>query len=215
MSVIAYHPPKTVSHGHGPRARSVRKAWDATQTFLRQQTIAVLRAPLQLSIFGAGQWTDASVVERVRAEATALFGPASVSGESHSWELPVERLAEALEFAFADEDRPQQQLGPVHFHAAYSFDWRIMPNPPQSGPREHFRGGNRLGVSIIGRRLVIQPTFLFGASDQDADFVDKLKALQSTMPFVPKDSYYYRLEAKKTGKGDKLVKLPRGWQGAV
>ena len=90
-----------------------------------------------------------------------------------------------------------------------------MPNPPISRPSAHFGKGNWLGVSVGGRKVFIQPTFLFGASEQDREFVAKLKTLEGTMPFVPKDSYYYRLEPKKTGEGEKLVKLHPGWQSAV
>jgi hypothetical protein len=216
MSVIAYHPPKSVSHGHGPRARSVRKAWDATQDFLGRNTTAELRSPLKLSIWGPSQWTDQAVVDAVRSEAAALFGqPTSISGEFHSWELPIERLDEALEFAIADEVRPEQSLGPVRLFVSYSFAWRAMPNPPSSRPSEHFGRGNWLGVSVGGRKVFIQPTFLFGASEQDREFVASLKALEVTMPFVPKDNYYYRVEPKKIGAGEKLVRLHPGWQSAV
>ena len=216
MSVIAYHPPKSVSHGHGSKARSTRKAWEATQAFLDQNTTAELRTPLKLKIWGPSQWTDGAVIDATRAEAAELFGqPTSISGEFYNWELPIERIGEALEFAFADEDRPKQSLGPVSLFVSYSFAWRAMPNQPASKPSEHFGRGNWLGVSVGGRRVFIQPTFLFGASDQDREFVAKLKALEVTMPFVPKDSYYYRLEPKKTGAGEKMVKLHSGWQSAA
>jgi hypothetical protein len=216
MSVIAYHPPKSVSHGHGPRERGVRKAWDATQAFLRSNTKAELRSPVKLGIWGPSQWTDQAVVVAVRNEAAKCFGqPTSISGEFHNWELPIGRVDEALEFAIADEERPKQLLGPVRFFVSYSFVWQTMPNPPPSKPSEHFGRGNWLGVSVGGRKVFIQPTFLFGASEQDREFVANLKSLELTMPFVPKDSYYYRLEPKKTGGGEKLVKLHSGWQSAV
>lgn len=43
-------------------------------------------------------------------------------------------------------------------------------------------------------------------------FKHKLCQLEQSMPFKPKDSYYYRLEPKKTGKGEKMVKLHEGWK---
>lgn len=213
MTLLAYHPPKSVSHGHGPRARTARKAWDATQEFLNRQTVAVLHTPIKLSVFGPSQWTDASLVELVRSEAEARFGEPEISGEFHNWALPVEQLGTALDFAFADEGRPTQSLGPSRLFVAYSFEWRTMPNP-QTISKEHFGRGNWLGVSLLGRRVVIQPTFLFEASYQDPHFVGELKELEKAMPFVPNDRYYCRLEPKKTGTGEKLVKLPKGWKDA-
>jgi hypothetical protein len=183
---------------------------------LNQNATAELRSPLKLNIWAPSQWTDKAVVDAARIEAAQAFGPpTSMSGEFCNWALPIARIGEALEFAFADEERPKQSLGPVSLFVSYSFAWKTMPNPPASMPSEHFGRGNWLGVSVGGRRVFIQPTFLFGASDRDRDFIAKLKALEITMPFVPKESYYYRLEAKKSGAGEKLVKLHSGWQSAV
>jgi hypothetical protein len=212
MNLVAYHPPKSVSHGHGPKARSTRKAWKTIQEFLVEHTIAELRSPLKLMSWGASQWNDPALVEAVRAEASEIFGaPTSISGEFFNWELPIARLAEALEFAFTDDTRPKQALGPVGLYISYSFTWKNMPNP--AAPSEHFRRGNWLGISVGGRRVFIQPTFLFEASDRD--FIAQLKQLESSMPFAPKDDYYYRLEPKKSGTGEKLVKLHRGWKDAA
>lgn len=149
------------------------------------------------------------MVEAVRAEATEIFGaPTSISGEFLDWELPIEGLAEALEFSFADDTRPKQALGPIGLYISYSFRWKNLPNP--SAPIQHFGRGNLLGVSLGGRRVFIQPTFLFESSERD--FITQLKQLESAMPFAPKDDYYYQLESKKSGMGEKLVKLHRGWK---
>lgn len=173
MNLIAYHPPKSVSHGHGPRARSSRKAWQTIQDFLLENTIHEMRSPLKLMSWGASQWTDSAVVKGVRAEATEIFGaPTSISGEFFNWELPTERLAEALEFAFCDDSRPKQSLGPVGLYISCSFAWKNMPNP--TAPTKHFSRGNWLGISVGGRRVFIQPTFLFEASDRDRDFIAQL-----------------------------------------
>jgi hypothetical protein len=212
MSVIAYHPPKSRSHGHGPRTRGTREAWKSIQDFLVGHTIAELHSPLKLMSWGASQWTDSALVETVRAEATELFGaPTAISGEFFNWELPVARLSEALEFAVADDARPKQALGPVGLYVSYSFTWKNLQTP--SAPSQHFRRGNWLGISVGGRRVLIQPTFLFEATERD--FIPQLKHLESSMPFAPKDDYYYRLEPKKSGSGEKLVRLHRGWKDAA
>lgn len=210
MTRLEYAPPKSAAFGHAPRLRNIRKAWEATQTFLREHTIADLRAPLNLSLSGPGQWTDAAVVQATRAEAAQAFGPATrISGETFIWELPANSLAEALEFAFADDRRPKQSVGPVHLYLGYTFQWKTMPNP------QSIRPANSLGVMIGGRRMFLQPTFTFEASDADVGFVAGLRLLEAAMPFVPNDAYYYRLEGKKSGPGHKLVKLHKGWKSVA
>ena len=214
--MIAYHPPKSVSHGHGSRVRGTRKAWEATQTFLREETAAELRLPVKLMLWGPSQWTDQAVVLQTRESANEEFGaPTTISGEFHNWELKADDLATALEFAIADDERPRQSLGPVSLYVSYSFSWRTMPNPPPGETTQFFGRGSSMGVSVGGRRVFVQPTFLFAASDQDPLFRAELRALERSLPFKPNSNYYYRVEAKKSGGGDKRVKLPEGWSSVA
>lgn len=215
MPTIAYHPPKSVSHGHGSRVRGTRKGWAATQAFLQTHTKSEIRLPLKLMIWGPSQWTNEAVVAEARQAANHRFGaPTNISREFHNWELGTNELPAALEFAFADDECPKQPLGPVSLYVSYSFEWRSMPNVPAGEPTQHFGRGNFMGVSIGGRRVFIQPTFLFAASDEDPSFRAKLRKLEQSMPFVPKSRYYYRVEAKKSG-GEKLVKLAEGWNSVA
>jgi len=166
-----------------------------------------------LHVWGQDQFNDSAVVEATPAEAHEAFGPpTSVSGIFNNWELPATQLNEALEFAFADEKRPKQPLGPVGLYISYSFEWREMPNPDPSRLSTQFKHRNEIAVALGGRRTFILPSFKFGASDQDAEFVAKLRALEAAMPFCPKDDYYYRIEPRKSGDGEKLVKLHKGWK---
>lgn len=211
MNVIAYHPPKSVSFSHGPRSRSPRKAWAAIVTFLQEHTIGELREPIELEVWGAGQWTDSRILDTARKEVSEIFGLAtSISGEFWSWKLESSKLEEALEFVLSYETQPKQPFGPVNLYFRFSFAWKDMPNP--SITTKHFSNGNWLGITLSSQRVIIQPTFLFGASDIDRAFTQKLHQLEQLMPFKPKDSYYYRLESKKTGSGEKLVKLKEGWK---
>lgn len=185
------------------------------RSFLDEQTISELGSPLRLTLWGSSQWTDAAVVEATRTQAVEAFGPVtSISGGFHNWELQTDRLADAVEFALADEQRPKQSLGPVSLYVSYSFEWKSMPNPAHGESRTHFERGSRLGVSIGGRKVFLQPTFLFGASDTDPAFVSRLRSLEAKMPFVPKPTHYYRVEAKKTGPGERMVKLKSDWLNA-
>ena len=216
MTRIAYHPPKSVSHGHGPKVRGGRKAWEAVQTFLREPAISVLRTPLKLTIWDPSQWTEQVVVEDARQDATKAFGPVTtVSGGFFNWELPADRLQEALAFALADELRPKQQLGPVALYVSYSFTWRFMPNQHGVESDQFFGKGNSIGVSVGSRRVFIQPTFVFGSSEHDKEFIRRLQELEAAMPFKPNERYYSRVEHKKSGPGEKLVKLSPGWRSAA
>jgi hypothetical protein len=216
MIWVVYSPPKSAAFGHGSRARDPRRAWKALERFLAEHTHAELHPPLKVTVFGPSQWTDHAIATATRNEGVERFGPVtSISGDFYNWELPAAHLSEALEFAFADEDRPKQQLGPVMLHLWYSFSWTGMPASPPAEHDGHVGRGNRLGVSIGGRRVHIQPSFSFAASDQDSHFIANLRVLEAAMPFVPNDRYYYRVEPKKSGKGKKLVKLQKGWKGAA
>jgi hypothetical protein len=208
MTRIEYAAPKSAAFGHAPRLRNPRNAWDATQIFLREHTDAELGEPLKLSLSGPSEWTDQAVVLATRADATQSFGPATrISGEHFEWDLPAASLVAALEFAFADDQRPKQSVGPVHLYLTYTFRWKMMANAPSQRPL------NRLGAMLGARRMFLQPTFVFEATDSDADFIRSLRELEAAMPFAPKETNYHRVEVKKSGRGYKLVKLRKGWMG--
>lgn len=84
-----------------------------------------------------------------------------------------------------------------------------MPNP------QLLRPANTLAAMVGARRLFLQPTFIFEATDADVDFIARLTELEAVMPFVPNDTYYYRVEPKKSGRGQKLVKLHKGWKNVT
>ena len=56
---------------------------------------------------------------------------------SHDWQLPTSRLAEALEFSFADDRRPKQPLGPTNLYATYAFVWRDLSFGPTLADTVH------------------------------------------------------------------------------
>ena len=212
---VAYHPPKTVSHGHGAKARNAKKAWVATQEFLSKHTNAILSPILKVTVWGSSEWTDTAVCEQTIAEGTVAFGcPPEVSGMFNVWELPNSCLSEALAFAFKDDERPKQQLGPVSLSIWYSFEWKTLPPVPR-GAESTFRRSCRLGVSIGGRKCFIQPTFLFSLPFDSPELIGFLSGLDADLPFVPKDEYFYRVASKKSGNGEKLIKLSRGWRNGI
>jgi hypothetical protein len=194
--------------------RSPRAAWEATQQFLRDHTIAELRPKLRLTVWGATKFNDQAVIDSTLEEATATFGPlTAVSGIFHNWDLPGERLEDALEFAFADERRPKQEVGPVSLSLSYSFTWKNLLNPsPDVARKLTPKGGNSLGLSLGGRKLFIQPTFLFEMPEQASSFLTGLQLLEAATPFKPRDDYYYVTEPRKSTDGLKLTRLKEGWK---
>ncbi|MCC9598886.1 MULTISPECIES: hypothetical protein [unclassified Rubrivivax] len=213
---VAYHPPKSVSHGHGSRARNARRAWAATEEFIFKHTQANLSPTLRVKVWGPSEYTDATVFERAIEEGIVAFGSSpTVSGIFSVWELTNANLPQALEFAFKDEERPKQQLGPVDLYVSYSFEWKSLPPVPRGPDSSHFARGCRIGVSIGSRRCFIQPTFLFSLPSSSPELIHFLSELEPDLPFVPKDEYFCRVVPKKSDGGEKLVKLHRGWRSAT
>jgi len=213
---VAYHPPKSVSHGHGSRARNAKRAWAATEEFISKHTNATLGPALRVTVWGPSEWTDAAVCEKAIDEGILAFGSSpTVSGIFNVWELPNASLPQALEFAFKDEERPKQQLGPVGLSFWYSFEWKSLPPVSRGADSSHFARGCHLGVSVGARKCFIQPTFLFSLPSSSPELVRFLSELEPDLPFIPNDEYFCRVVPKKSGKGEKLVKLHRGWRSAT
>ena len=93
--------------------------------------------------------------------------------------------------------------------AVHGPQMNITYAPPKSTSHGH---GSLLAVSVGGRRVFLQPAFQFASSLDDKTFIEKLSALESDMPFTPRDDFYYAIEPKKSGKGLKMRKLHKGWK---
>ena len=213
--LVAYHPPKSVGHGHHSRVRDARKAWASTQRFLEAHADAQLAEPLNVTIWGPNEWTEKAVAEATIAEATEVFGALpTVSGIFYNWELPRNNLDQALEFAFADETRPKQQLGPVSLRIWYAIEWKTLHPPARSATSPYSRG-SKLGVSIGSRKVFLQPTFLFALPCHSARLKKLLVEMEADLPFIMREDYFQRVVPKKDGNGEKLVKLHKGWRSAT
>lgn len=110
---------------------------------------------------------------------------------------------------------PEQQLGPVGLSFWYSYEWKSLPPVPRGADSSHFARGCHLGVSIGARKCFIQPTFLFSLPSSSQELIRFLSELEPDLPFTPKDEYFYRVVPKKSGTGERLVKLHRGWRSAT
>ena len=101
---------------------------------------------------------------------------------------------------------------PTTLYFGYRFVWRDLPFGPTLATARHALEKCLLALSLGGRRVFLQPSFLFVASIDDKSFIDALSALESDMPFAPRDDFYYAVEPKKTGRGYKRRKLHKGWK---
>jgi hypothetical protein len=183
------------------------------QAFLSDHTVAELQSPLKLTAFGPNQWNDPGVAQATLDEAVKAFGsPSSTSDMSYDWQLPTSRLAEALEFALADDRRPKQALGPTMLYVAYFFVWRDLPFGPTLADVRHDLEKCRFAASVGGRRVFLLPSFHFATSLDDKSFIKQLSVLESDMPFTPRDDFYYVIGPKKSGRGYKMRKLQKGWK---
>lgn len=180
---------------------------------MSDHTVAELQSPLKLTVFSPNQWNDHSVAQATIDEAVKTFrSPTSMSGMSYEWQLPTSRLAEALEFALADDQRPRQALGPTTLYFGYRFVWRDLPFGPTLATARHVLDKCLLAVSVGGGRVFLQPSFYFATTIDDKSFIEELSALELDMPFAPRDDFYYVVEPKKSGRGYKSRKLHKGWK---
>jgi hypothetical protein len=198
MERVVYQPPKTVSYGQAPRVRGLRQGWELARTFLEEHTVP--GAPrIRL-------WTLET--NPVTSAAAAVFGAPPNGPE---WQLGPERLDEALAFAF-DKRQHGLPIGAFLLSLWYDFSWRNMPNPEPGHPSP--ARDNTLGILFHPRSIQLQPTFQFAAPSHDQDFLMRLRQLETTFPFKPKDAYYYRVLPKKSGPGERMIRLGEGWKGS-
>lgn len=205
--LVVYQPTKAVSYGHAPRRRGLRRGWELAQDFLREHTSATL-VKVGVSTFEASPWTGLATVEAALRRAQDLFG---APVRENQWDLAPEQLEQALAFAFEHDLR--QKIGPAFVSFHYDFTWRDMPNPGPSAPFAW--RGNALGILMEGSRVQLQPDFQFAAAASDRAFVARLRELEPAYPFKPRDAYYYRLVPKKSGPGERMIKLGEGWKDRV
>jgi hypothetical protein len=186
--------------------------------FLQKHTVFRLATPIDLQCERPGQWVDAEVAEQRIEAARRLFGPdGNERGSPATWQLETSQLAAAIAFALDDDKWPRQRLGPTMLHVAYRFSWlnleadaRVAADVARSLWDD---GDNLLGVSLGGRKLFLQPTFVFRQPYRSLLLLQFLDGLQNDAPFVLRRQYFRRLTPRKDGllgRG-RLIKLDDGW----
>ena len=204
---VLYEPTKSVSYGHQAREKDARKAWAQIEFFLRKWTILTsLRdsvrfqcvPPYEGSVKGYNEY---------RAYANRILG---TQGEG-LWELSPDDLPKALALAFDEENWPRQRGGgPANLQFSYEFEW-ANPVPPASSP---LRRTSSLGITVSGKRIFIQPTFIFPWSAESGVVQRLVSDIESDIPVLLKNVYFKRMIPTKTG-GYCVRRLTNEWKITV
>lgn len=211
---VVYDPPKSVSFGHSSVPRDPRKAWPIVEGFLSCLDKVEWGHHVELTCHESSRWTDVSVAERRISEAKSLFGPSLNPQDPHPrWKISGSQLLSAIQFALDDDKYPKQQMGPVSFYFSYHFLWTEFEQRPYwTGRRDPRSRSSRLGVTIGGRKLFLQPTFVFPAPWSSDHLREFIMRVEQSVPFRFRDQYFKRsIPPKKTGRG-RLLNLPRSWR---
>ena len=205
---VVYHPPKSIGFGHHSRIRDGRKSLQFAQKFLTRNTIFNLASTIKLTVQAPSQWTNQVVSEQTVKDAIGIFGQPK---HSSYWEFSSSLLPEALEFAFADEQRPKQALGPVLISFSYQFEWEQAPARSNDFNKRFYNKGSTLGILIGSRKFFLQPTFIFPWVYDTQELHEFLIGLEPELPFRFRDDYFKRVVPTKDGKSERLLKLPKSW----
>jgi hypothetical protein len=205
--VVVYHPPKSVGHAHHSRLRGARRSWLAIEQFLHNCTSYHLNEhSIKLTCHGPDKYTDASVAERCAVDAEALAGfPPATSGIFRTWALSKEQLSAALEFAFTWSKYPKQPVEPLSLYVSFGFEWLGTKSQTSSS----------IGVSIWGRSVILQPTFVFDLSAESSELKELVTSIENSLPFKLRDDYFKSIVPTASGKGEKAIKLRKGWRNAL
>lgn len=211
---VVYQPPKSVSFGHTSTPRDPRKAWPIVEEFLGGLEKVELGHNVELACDEGGKWTDIAVAERRISEARRLLGvPVNPKDTHPRWKISSTQVQSAIQFALDDDKYPKQQTGPVRFHCNYHFFWpEFEQRPYWVGEGDERRRHSMLGVTIGGRGLFLQPTFVFPAPWSSSHLREYIMRVEQKLPFRFRDQYFKRwIPPKKSGHG-RLLTLPASWR---
>ena len=214
---VIYDPPKSVSFGHSSIPRDPRKAWPIVEKFLGNLDKIELGHNVELTCHEGGKWTDVSIAERRISEAKNLFGPALNPKAPHPhWKISEAQLSSAIQFALDDDRYPKQQMGPVRFHFYYRFLWpEFEQRPYWVGKGDTRPRSSSLGVTMGGRSLFLQPTFIFPAPWSSERLREFITRVEQMIPFRFRDQYFKRsIPPKKSGRG-RVLNLPASWRTSI
>lgn len=211
---VVYGPPKSVSFGHHSVPRDPRKTWPTVEAFLRKLDHLELGHTVELICNEGGKWTDVAVAERRISEAQSVFGLAlNPQDRNPRWKISASQLSVAIQFALDDDKYPKQQMGPTRLHFYYRFRWpEFEKRPYWTGKGDTRPRHSSLGVSVGGRSMFLQPTFVFPAPWHSELLREFITQVEERVPFRFRDQYFKRsLPPKKSGHG-RLLKLPASWR---
>jgi hypothetical protein len=218
---VVYHPPKSVSFGHVTNIRDPRRAWPRVQSFLNDYVQIEQSSPSARTMptlqFDPSSCTDPAIAAARLDEAMRRFGdpkPQERSVGAKSWAIDPSSFDAAVDFAMGDEAFPEVDFGPTRFHYYWRFHWR-EPRAGLRPPSEHDprRSSSSLGVHFGGRRIFVQPTFVFTEPWTSNAFRTFLDRLEPQLPFRIRNQYFKRVLAPKgKSRSGRVLNLPADWR---
>jgi hypothetical protein len=216
---VVYHPPKSVAFGHVTSIRDPRRAWPRVQSFLSDyvdleatpSSAPTLRFDLSLASL------DPAIATARFEEAIRRFGDPSQGGgrsEMANWVISPSLFDSAVDFALGDEAFPEVAFGPTSFSFYRRFYWReAQSGLSPASERDPRPSLSRIGVTIGGRRIFLQPLLVFTepwTSNAVQTFLDRL---EPQLPFRFRNQYFKRVLAP-VGKGrrGRVLNLPADWR---
>ena len=69
-----------------------------------------------------------------------------------------------------------------------------------------------LGVSLMKRRLFLQPGFYWPIAWYEEELESHLREIEPSCPIRFRDQYFYRVPISKSAKANRKLKLQKGWR---
>lgn len=149
--------------------------------------------------------------EARRGEAIAAFGPPDSDSPANGakWTLDAAQLDDAVAFEAAGPKSEEGRFDPSSLYAHLKFRWRR----PWAGSGDEALGESGLGIYVSGRKLFLQPHFVFLSSLDSCEFRTHLTAIENAVPFRFNDNYFKRwVITPKRGNQGRILKAPKGWR---
>ncbi len=218
---VVYHPPKSVAFGHLTSIRDPRRAWPRVQNFLNDHTcieqITASARTMPTLQFDPSRCNDHAMAAARLEEAVQRFGDPvrqERPAQAKSWIINPSLFDAAVDFAMGDEAFPEVNFGPTRLSYSWRFYWRDAESSLSAPLENDSRPSvSRLGVMMGGRRIFLQPTFVFTEPWTSTAVRTFLDRLESQLPFRIRNQYFKRVLAPR-GKGRRglVLNLPADWR---
>lgn len=188
------------------------RAWQSTKDFLREFTAGPILASAELRCRPPSRWMTQAMADARRGEAITVFGPPDSDEPANGakWTFgAAAQLDDAIAFEAAGPKSEHGRFDPSSLYAHFKFRWRT----PWAGSGGEALGESGLGIDVSGRKLFLQPRFVFLSSLESPEFREHLVAIENAVPFRFNNGYFKRwVITPKRGNQGRILKVPKGWR---